>query len=51
MRWRSDAGQPIVVSNPDSVHAAIFRDIAAKVWETIAGEAAKPRPAPRIVVE
>jgi ATP-binding protein involved in chromosome partitioning len=51
MRWRSDAGQPIVVSNPDSLHAAIFRDIAAKVWEGIAGEAATPRTAPRIVVE
>ncbi|HUF86142.1 MAG TPA: Mrp/NBP35 family ATP-binding protein [Thermohalobaculum sp.] len=51
MRWRSDAGQPIVVSNPDSVHAAIFRDIAAKVWGAIAGEAAAARPAPRIVVE
>jgi ATP-binding protein involved in chromosome partitioning len=51
MRWRSDAGQPIVVSNPDSVHAAIFRDIAAKVWGAVAGEAAAVRPAPRIVVE
>jgi ATP-binding protein involved in chromosome partitioning len=51
MRWRSDAGQPIVVSNPDSVHAAIFRDIAAKVWGAIAGETASPRTAPRIVVE
>jgi ATP-binding protein involved in chromosome partitioning len=51
MRWRSDAGQPIVVSNPDSVHAAIFRDIAAKVWEAIAGETAAARAAPRIVVE
>jgi ATP-binding protein involved in chromosome partitioning len=51
MRWRSDAGQPIVVSNPDSVHAAIFRDIGAKVWEAIAGETAAARAAPRIVVE
>ena len=51
MRWRSDAGQPIVVSNPDSVHAAIFRDIAAKVWGAIAGDTAAARPAPRIVVE
>jgi ATP-binding protein involved in chromosome partitioning len=52
MRWRSDAGQPIVVSRPDSLHAAIFGDIAAKVWEGIAGEAATPsRPAPRIVIE
>jgi ATP-binding protein involved in chromosome partitioning len=51
MRWRSDAGQPIVMSNPDSVHAAIFRDIAAKVWGAIAGETASARAAPRIVVE
>ncbi|MFW6076591.1 MAG: Mrp/NBP35 family ATP-binding protein [Hyphomicrobiales bacterium] len=51
MRWRSDSGQPIVVSNPDSLHAAIFRDIAAKVWDGIAGETATPRPVPRIVVE
>jgi ATP-binding protein involved in chromosome partitioning len=51
MRWRSDAGQPIVVSNPDSLHAAIFRDIAAKVWGAIAGDTAALRPAPRIVVE
>ena len=50
-RWRSEAGQPIVVSNPDSLHAGIFRDIAAKVWEGIAGQTATPRPVPRIVVE
>jgi ATP-binding protein involved in chromosome partitioning len=52
MRWRSDAGQPIVVSRPDSLHASIFCDMAAKVWEGIAGEAATPhRPMPRIVIE
>ena len=30
IRARSDAGQPIVAANPDSVHAGIYRDIAAK---------------------
>ena len=51
MRLRSDSGQPIVVSRPDSLQAAIFRDIAAKVWAAVAGETATPRAAPRIVVE
>jgi ATP-binding protein involved in chromosome partitioning len=52
MRMRSDAGQPIVVSRPDSLHAAIFREIAAQVWNGVVGEAAAPRrAAPRIVIE
>jgi ATP-binding protein involved in chromosome partitioning len=51
MRLRSDSGQPIVVSRPDSLHTAIFCDIAAKVWAAVAGETATPRAAPRIVIE
>ena len=51
MRWRSDAGQPIVVSRPESLHAAIFRDIAARTWGALAGEGAVARAAPRIVIE
>jgi ATP-binding protein involved in chromosome partitioning len=52
MRWRSDSGQPIVMARPESLHAAIFRDIAATIWEELAGTAASPRrQAPRIVVE
>jgi ATP-binding protein involved in chromosome partitioning len=51
MRMRSDSGQPIVVSRPDSLQAAIFCDIAAKVWAAVAGETATPRAAPRIVIE
>jgi ATP-binding protein involved in chromosome partitioning len=51
MRLRSDSGQPIVVSRPDSLQAAIFCDIAAKVWAAVAGETATPRAAPRIVIE
>jgi ATP-binding protein involved in chromosome partitioning len=52
VRIRSDRGQPIVVSAPESLHAGIYRDIAAKVWAGVAGEgAAQRRPAPRIVIE
>jgi ATP-binding protein involved in chromosome partitioning len=32
IRTRSDAGQPIVASEPDSVYAQIYREIAAKTW-------------------
>jgi ATP-binding protein involved in chromosome partitioning len=32
IRTTSDAGQPITATAPDSVHAGIFRDIAAKAW-------------------
>ncbi|MEE4238346.1 MAG: iron-sulfur cluster carrier protein ApbC [Anderseniella sp.] len=52
LRIRSDAGQPIVVSAPDSLHAGIYRDIAAKIWASIEGDAAgQKRAAPRIIVE
>src|SRR5690606_6850039 len=32
IRSRSDSGQPIVATNPDSPHAQIYRDIAARAW-------------------
>jgi ATP-binding protein involved in chromosome partitioning len=32
IRATSDAGRPITATDPGSVHAQIFRDIAAKVW-------------------
>jgi ATP-binding protein involved in chromosome partitioning len=35
IREKSDAGQPIVASNPDGLHARIYRDIAAKAWEQL----------------
>jgi ATP-binding protein involved in chromosome partitioning len=35
IREKSDAGQPIVASNPDGVYARIYRDIAAKAWEQL----------------
>jgi ATP-binding protein involved in chromosome partitioning len=48
IRARSDAGQPIVAANPDSVHAAIYREIAAKAWAGIqAAHSERMRP-PRL---
>ena len=35
IRETSDSGQPVVVSDPDSTHARIYRDIADKAWNTI----------------
>ncbi len=35
IRQRSDAGQPIVATKPDSPHAQIYRDIAAKAWSEL----------------
>jgi ATP-binding protein involved in chromosome partitioning len=50
IRETSDAGLPIVATKPDSAHAKIYRDIAARVREQIAG-GGKGRAAPRIVIE
>jgi ATP-binding protein involved in chromosome partitioning len=51
IRATSDAGTPIVVSEPDGEHARIYRDIAAKVLDRIRAESASSRQAPRIVIE
>ena len=43
VRESSDAGTPVVVSNPQGPQARVYRDIAAKVWDQLkAGEAAAP---------
>lgn len=50
IREKSDAGSPVVISEPDSPHAAAYQDIARQVWKIL--EAGKSqRPAPRIVFE
>src|SRR4051794_32653813 len=51
IRETSDGGVPITVAQPDSPYAQTFRDIAAKVWEKVGGDAPARRAAPRIVVE
>jgi ATP-binding protein involved in chromosome partitioning len=50
IRQTSDDGRPIVATEPDSVHARHYIDIARNVWTAIATGAAS-RPAPRIVIE
>jgi ATP-binding protein involved in chromosome partitioning len=48
IREKSDAGLPVVATEPDGEHARIYRDIAAKVRDQLAGAG---RAAPRIVIE
>jgi ATP-binding protein involved in chromosome partitioning len=50
IREKSDAGLPVVATEPDGEHARIYRDIAAKVLAQLKGAAAG-RAAPKIVIE
>ena len=51
IRQTSDGGRPITVSDPENPHAVVFRQMAARVWEKVAGEGAERRPPPRIVID
>ena len=48
IRETSDSGRPIVMSAPDSPHAKVYKQIAARVWDKLSGA---ERRAPRIVVQ
>src|SRR5437763_12572890 len=50
IRETSDAGLPIVATKPDGAHAKVYREIAAKVRDQMAG-GGKGRTPPRIVIE
>jgi ATP-binding protein involved in chromosome partitioning len=50
IREKSDAGLPVVATEPDGPHAQIYRDIAGKVREQLKGVSAG-RAAPKIVIE
>jgi ATP-binding protein involved in chromosome partitioning len=50
IRETSDGGRPITIADPGSPHAAVFRQIAARLWDKVSGESALPPP-PRIVIE
>jgi len=50
IRETSDAGRPVVATDPDGAHAAIFRVIAERVREQLGG-GGQGRPAPKIVIE
>src|SRR6187549_981461 len=49
IREKSDAGLPVVATEPDGEHARIYRDIAAKVRDMLKGGTGLT--APKIVVE
>jgi ATP-binding protein involved in chromosome partitioning len=53
IRETSDAGRPVVATDPDGPHAAIYRDIAARVRDELGGGSGggHGRPAPKIVIE
>ncbi len=51
IRETSDGGTPITVAEPDNPHALVFRRIAARIWEKVAGADAPRRAPPRIVIE
>ncbi len=50
IRETSDGGTPITVSAPGDPHAQMFRAMAARIWEKVAGGGER-RPPPRIVIE
>jgi ATP-binding protein involved in chromosome partitioning len=50
IRETSDAGTPVVVSNPEGPQAQAYREIAARVWDQLAA-AKGGRAAPAIVFE
>jgi ATP-binding protein involved in chromosome partitioning len=50
IRETSDAGLPIVATQPESSHAAVYRDIAARVRGALEGGGTR-RAAPKIVIE
>lgn len=52
IREKSDAGEPIVVSEPDGVHAKLYKRMAETVWQRINGGKAKDaKLAPKIIFE
>jgi ATP-binding protein involved in chromosome partitioning len=50
IRETSDSGRPVVATDPDGAHAAVYREIAKNVRDQLAGKGAS-RPAPKIVIE
>jgi len=50
IREKSDAGLPVVATDPDGPHAKIYREIAAKIRDQLV-QAGDGRPAPKIVIE
>ena len=50
IRTTSDEGRPIVVSEPESHQALLYKQMAAEIWGGLE-RGGSVRPAPRIVIE
>jgi ATP-binding protein involved in chromosome partitioning len=50
IRETSDSGKPVTVTAPDSTHASIFRELAAKVWSEIERAKGTLTPPPKLDV-
>ena len=50
IRKTSDSGKPLTVTAPDSVHAGIFRELAAKVWTEVERAKGTLTPPPKLDV-
>jgi ATP-binding protein involved in chromosome partitioning len=50
IRETSDTGRPVVATDPDGPHAKVYREIAARVRDSLQGKGAG-RAAPKIVIE
>ncbi len=50
IRETSDAGRPVVATDPDGPQAKVYREIAAALWANLSG-AGPARSAPKIVFE
>ena len=51
IRAHSDEGRPIVAAEPQSLHAQIFRDLAARAWDELSGAAGQRVPPPTLQVK
>ena len=48
IRETSDSGKPVTVTSPDSAHANIFRELAAKVWSEVERAKGTLTPPPKL---
>jgi len=51
IRETSDAGRPVVATDPSSPAAEAFREVAARAWAELERDKGGARAAPRIVME
>jgi ATP-binding protein involved in chromosome partitioning len=50
VRVRSDSGQPITATLPDSLHAGLFRDLAARTWSELQATIGRAVPPPKLAL-